>query len=114
MNNIDVRKYIINNFKEDSVEESEEPVNDGEKESEVTDSKLDLEQAITSKDLTGNKEETQEAESTTEGPDKEESDEQKKDLDVSKECSNKLNEVSEKVNKILNENGELEDFEIKE
>lgn len=35
-------------------------------------------------------------------------------MKLSKECSNKLNEVSEKVNKILNNNGELEDFEPKE
>ncbi len=88
----------IQEIKEDSVEESEEPVNDGEKESEVTDSKLDLEQAITSEDLTGNKEETQEAESTTEGPDKEESDEQKKDLDVSKEVDNE-EEANEDIKK---------------
>ena len=35
-------------------------------------------------------------------------------MKLSKECSDKLNEVSEKVNKILNSNGELENFEIKE
>ena len=35
-------------------------------------------------------------------------------MKLSKECSNKLNEVSEKVNKILSENGTLEDFEISE
>ncbi|MBR3161944.1 MAG: exodeoxyribonuclease VII small subunit [Bacilli bacterium] len=35
-------------------------------------------------------------------------------MKLSKECSLKLNEVSEKVNKILNNNGELEDFEVKE
>ena len=35
-------------------------------------------------------------------------------MKLSKECSNKLNEVSEKVNKILSENGELEDFEVTE
>ena len=29
-------------------------------------------------------------------------------------CEKKLNEVEEKVNKILNENGELEDFNIEE
>jgi len=29
-------------------------------------------------------------------------------------CEKKLNEVEEKVNKILNENGELEDFSIEE
>lgn len=32
-------------------------------------------------------------------------------MKLSKECSNKLTEVSEKVNKILTENGTLEDFE---
>ena len=35
-------------------------------------------------------------------------------MKLSKECSEKLNEVSDKVNKILNNNGELEDFEVKE
>lgn len=35
-------------------------------------------------------------------------------MKLSKECSDKLNEVSEKVNKILTENGNLEDFEVKE
>ena len=35
-------------------------------------------------------------------------------MKLSKECSNKLTEVTEKVNKILAENGKLEDFEIKE
>lgn len=35
-------------------------------------------------------------------------------MKLSKECSNKLNEVSEKVNKILSENGTLEDFEVTE
>lgn len=30
------------------------------------------------------------------------------------ECEKKLNEVEEKVNKILNENGQLEDFSIEE
>ncbi len=35
-------------------------------------------------------------------------------MKLSKECSNKLNEVEASVNKILNENGQLEDFEIKE
>lgn len=35
-------------------------------------------------------------------------------MKLSKECSDKLNEVSEKVNKILTDNGKLEDFEIKE
>lgn len=33
-------------------------------------------------------------------------------MKLSKECSDKLNDVSEKVNKILNENGSLEDFEV--
>ena len=31
-----------------------------------------------------------------------------------KVCSDKLNKATESVNKILNENGELENFEIKE
>lgn len=35
-------------------------------------------------------------------------------MKLSKECSDKLNEVSEKVNKILAENGKLEDFEVQE
>lgn len=35
-------------------------------------------------------------------------------MKLSKECSDKLNEVSDKVNKILNNNGELVDFEVKE
>lgn len=35
-------------------------------------------------------------------------------MKLSKECSNKLTEVSEKVNKILTENGTLEDFEVPE
>ena len=35
-------------------------------------------------------------------------------MKLSRECSNKLNEVSEKVNKILSENGTLEDFEVTE
>ena len=35
-------------------------------------------------------------------------------MKLSRECSNKLNEVSEKVNKILKENGTLEDFEVTE
>ena len=35
-------------------------------------------------------------------------------MKLSKECSYKLTEVSEKVNKILSENGTLEDFEVKE
>ena len=35
-------------------------------------------------------------------------------MKLSKECSNKLTEVTEKVNKILADNGNLEDFEVKE
>lgn len=35
-------------------------------------------------------------------------------MKLSKECSNKLTEVTEKVNKILADNGKLEDFEVKE
>ena len=35
-------------------------------------------------------------------------------MKLSKECSNKLNEVTDKVNKILSENGTLEDFEVSE
>ena len=35
-------------------------------------------------------------------------------MKLSKECSDKLNQVTEKVNKILTENGTLEDFEVKE
>ena len=35
-------------------------------------------------------------------------------MKLSKECSLKLNEVEKSVNKILKENGELEDFEVKE
>ena len=37
-----------------------------------------------------------------------------KAMNLAKECSLKLNEVSEKVNKIMLDNGNLEDFEIKE
>ncbi len=33
---------------------------------------------------------------------------------LSKECDTKLKEVSESVNKILNKDGELEDFKIEE
>lgn len=33
-------------------------------------------------------------------------------MKLSKECSNKLTEVTEKVNKILSDNGKLEDFEV--
>ena len=35
-------------------------------------------------------------------------------MKLSKECSDKLTEVTEKVNKILADNGNLEDFEVKE
>ena len=35
-------------------------------------------------------------------------------MKLSKECSDKLNEVTEKVNKILSDNGKLEDFEVNE
>ena len=35
-------------------------------------------------------------------------------MKLSKECSDKLTEVVEKVNKILAENGKLEDFEVDE
>ena len=35
-------------------------------------------------------------------------------MKLSKECSEKLTEVTDKVNKILTENGSLEDFEVKE
>lgn len=35
-------------------------------------------------------------------------------MKLSKECSDKLNEVSDEVNKILTENGKLENFEVKE
>lgn len=35
-------------------------------------------------------------------------------MELSKECSTKLNEVSETVNKILLENGKLEDFKVEE
>ena len=35
-------------------------------------------------------------------------------MKLSKECSNKLTEVTDKVNKILADNGKLEDFEVKE
>lgn len=35
-------------------------------------------------------------------------------MKLSKECSDKLNEVTETVNKILTDNGKLEDFEVKE
>ena len=35
-------------------------------------------------------------------------------MKLSKECSDKLADVTEKVNKILSENGTLEDFEVQE
>ena len=35
-------------------------------------------------------------------------------MKLSRECSLKLNEVSDKVNKILKADGELEDFEVKD
>ena len=35
-------------------------------------------------------------------------------MKLSKECSSKLTEVTERVNKILSENGTLEDFDVKE
>ena len=35
-------------------------------------------------------------------------------MNLAKNCSDKLNKATEKVNKILKENGELEDFEIEE
>ena len=35
-------------------------------------------------------------------------------MKLSKECSDKLTEVTEKVNKILADNGNLEDFEVGE
>ena len=35
-------------------------------------------------------------------------------MKLSKECSDKLTEVTEKVNKILADNCKLEDFEVKE
>ena len=35
-------------------------------------------------------------------------------MKLSKECSDKLTEVTEKVNKILADNGNLEDFEVSE
>ena len=35
-------------------------------------------------------------------------------MKLSKVCSDKLNEVIDNVNKILNSNGELEDFEVSE
>lgn len=35
-------------------------------------------------------------------------------MKLSRECSDKLTEVTDKVNKILADNGKLEDFEVKE
>lgn len=35
-----------------------------------------------------------------------------KAMKLAKECSDKLNDVTEKVNKILMENGELKDFSV--
>jgi len=35
-------------------------------------------------------------------------------MKLSKECSDKLTEASDKVNKILADNGQLQDFEVKE
>ncbi len=35
-------------------------------------------------------------------------------MKLAKECSDKLNDVSEKVNKIMLENGKLEDFTVEE
>ena len=35
-------------------------------------------------------------------------------MKLAKECSDKLDDVSEKVNKIITENGKLEDFVVKE
>ena len=35
-------------------------------------------------------------------------------MKIAKGCSDKLNEVSESVNKILSENGELENFSVDE
>ena len=35
-------------------------------------------------------------------------------MNLAKNCSDKLNNATEKVNKILKENGELENFEIEE
>ncbi len=37
-----------------------------------------------------------------------------KAMKLAKECSDKLNKATESLNKILKENGELEDFEIEE
>ena len=37
-----------------------------------------------------------------------------KAMKLAKECSDRLNKATEKVNKILKENGELVDFDVKE
>ena len=37
-----------------------------------------------------------------------------KAMKLAKECSDKLNKATEKVNKILKENGELEEFNVNE
>ena len=37
-----------------------------------------------------------------------------KEMKLDKECSDKLTEVSDKVNKILIENGQLEEFNVEE
>lgn len=37
-----------------------------------------------------------------------------KAMKLAKECSDKLNDVSEKINKIMLENGKLEDFVVNE
>lgn len=35
-------------------------------------------------------------------------------MELAKDCSEKLNDATEKVNKILSSDGELKDFEVKE
>lgn len=35
-------------------------------------------------------------------------------MELAKDCSEKLNDATEKVNKILSNDGELKDFEVKE
>ena len=35
-------------------------------------------------------------------------------MELAKDCSDKLNNATEKVNKILSADGELKDFEVKE
>lgn len=37
-----------------------------------------------------------------------------KAMKLAKECSDKLNKATEKVNKVLNENGVLEEFKVEE